>query len=79
LTKPWGSFRFKPTETCLERLGYDDGGAALWSFTLELVREHRPLIARVAIKLAREHSLSGADLDRIVGAAGITSRESACS
>jgi hypothetical protein len=31
----------------LHALGYDDGGEALWGWTLDLMREHEGLIERV--------------------------------
>jgi hypothetical protein len=50
----------------LERYGYDDGGVALWSYTINLLRPYRSLITRVAIKLRRARVLDGAEIDRIV-------------
>jgi hypothetical protein len=50
----------------LERLGYDDGGEALWRYALALVRQHQPLIVRLAMKLRRAGELDGAAIDRIV-------------
>ena len=35
----------------LERLGYFDGGDALWAWTFDLMREHEGLIVRLATKL----------------------------
>ena len=35
----------------MERLGYDDGGAALWAYTAELLAPYEGLIVRLATEL----------------------------
>jgi hypothetical protein len=50
----------------LARLGYRDGGQALWSYTLDVLRPQRPLLTFLAIKLKRARVLDGAAIDAIV-------------
>jgi hypothetical protein len=49
-----------------ERLGYFDGGDALWAWTFDLLREHADVIERVAAALMDARSLSGDEIDALV-------------
>lgn len=50
----------------LQRLGYDDGGQALWRYTLDVLRPYRTPLVRLAIELKRARALDGDTLDALV-------------
>jgi hypothetical protein len=50
----------------LMRLGYDDGGDELWGWTVDLMREHRDAIIRVATQLFHARWLSGDEIDALI-------------
>ncbi len=53
-------------EERLQRLGYTDGGAALWDRTLTLVRQHLGRIEWLAVHLQYAQTLDGHAIDDIV-------------
>jgi hypothetical protein len=55
----------------LRRLGYDDGGAMLWGWTIDLLHEHEDMIVRLATELWRASWLDQAEIDALLA-------ESAC-
>ena len=50
----------------LRRLGYDDGGAMLWGWTIDLMREHQDQIVRLATELWRASWLDQAEIDALL-------------
>jgi hypothetical protein len=50
----------------LERLGYFDGGDALWAWTFDLMREHEGVIVRVAAALMGTRWLDGDEIDALM-------------
>jgi hypothetical protein len=50
----------------LDRLGYTDGGEALWTYTTNLLQRQAPLLTFLAHKLKRARVLDGGEIDRIV-------------
>ena len=50
----------------LRRLGYDDGGAMLWGWTIDLLREHEDLIVRLATELWDAQTLDGDEIDALI-------------
>jgi hypothetical protein len=65
-----GSEDWKNAWERMQRLGYDDGGAALWSYTFDLLSPYCGLVKFLAIKLERELVLDGPAVDRLVGFTG---------
>ena len=50
----------------LERLGYFDGGDALWRWTFDLLREHEDVIVRLATELFHAGWLDGDEIDALM-------------
>jgi len=57
-------------EERLAHLGYEDGGAALWAYTHDLLAPYAGLIKCLAVKLERDLVLDGAVVDRLIGFRG---------
>jgi hypothetical protein len=47
-------------------LGYDDGGAMLWGWTIDLLRKHQDLIVRLATELWDAQKLDGDEIDALI-------------
>ena len=57
---------WKRASARLERLGYFDGGDALWRWTFDLLREHEDVIVRLATELFHAGWLDGDEIDALM-------------